>query len=664
MKKMILALAVLWTFGLSVPVSPSPAGPGQAKKPPASLQYEVTVTLKLIQVHVADPKGNPALDLEASDFVLYDNGRRQTITAFEKHAMSFPVVKDVSPAEVKVQETRALPARDVASLLNRKFIFLIDYERNDLEGIMKSKEAALAFMDSQLQQGDEVALFSTSPMRALTLHEYLTADQRKVREAIARLKDLPGDTLPPGVSLDASSPEFMGMEKMGREMIARHAMGDPSRMRSFFLSLADLAKVLRQIPGQKNIILFSRGFGRNIMNVGSVIKDDYLSMGRELASANSPVFAINTATGMAKMAPPETSLEYLSKLTGGKYFDSVDQETKIAQDIQTATGNYYVLGYSIGAAWDGKFHDIKVEVKKPGYAVLSQKGYFNPRPFNTLSPFEKHLHLLGLALGDRASSGVQLDFPLLALPFSAAGGQNTILLAEIPGQKAVDVVGDKVELISLVFDPEKTIVDAKRIQLDLRKIGGERIFEYTTAALAPGRYDCRVVLRNMDNGKGAVGACALSIVEQQAGGLKLFPPLLLATGQEETYLNASGEGSKAEGGDFSLFQAYPFSPRTYHPLLGELKEGISSLCAVLRCVSGGTEQPAIEVSVQPGEQDRGQRTPLSTNILETMDDGETAIYLVELKLPKLTAGRYDLHFLVEDRLSGSKAETATTVRVK
>ncbi|MDH4273035.1 MAG: VWA domain-containing protein [Candidatus Aminicenantes bacterium] len=662
MKRTILALAALWIFGTSVPASLAPADPGQAQKPPAPLKYEVTVTLKLIQVYVADPKGNPAADLETADFVLYDNGRPQTITAFEKHFMS--------PPEVKVQETRALPARDVASLLNRKFIFLIDYEHNSLEGIAKSKKAALAFMDSQLQPGDEVALLSTSSMRALTLHEYLTADQGKVREAIAKLKDLPGLTEAPGFTgaglpLDVSSPELLGMEKMGREMIARHAMGGATQMRGFFLSLTDLAKVLRQIPGQKNIILFSLGFGRNIMNIGSVIKDDYLSMGRELASANSPVFAVNTATREAKPAPPETSLEYLSKLTGGKYFDSVDNETKIVKDIQAATGSYYVLGYSIGASWDGKFHDIKVEVKRKGYAVSAQKGYFNPRPFNTLSRFEKHLHLLGLALGDKAPSGAQLDFPLLALPFSTAGGQNTILLAEIPVEKALEVIGDKAELISLVLDPEKTIVDAKRVELDLSKIERERVFEYTTAALAPGRYDCRVVLRNMDNGKGMVGACSLTIAEEPpAGRLRLFPPLLFVPGAEAAYLNVSEPDSKAGGDSFSLFEVYPFPSKSYVPLLGELKLGPSPLYSMLRCVSAGAEEPAMEVSAWLVQEAGGEKTPVTTNILVTTGEGLAGTCWLEIGLPQLVPGRYDLHFLVEDRLSGLKAETATTFRVK
>jgi hypothetical protein len=40
-----------------------------------ALQYEVSVTLKLIQVYVSDKEGNPIHDLTKDDFLLYDNGQ-------------------------------------------------------------------------------------------------------------------------------------------------------------------------------------------------------------------------------------------------------------------------------------------------------------------------------------------------------------------------------------------------------------------------------------------------------------------------------------------------------------------------------------------------------------------------------------------------------------
>ena len=50
-----------------------------------TLQHEVTVTLKLVQVIVTDKEGNPVTDLRKEDFILFDNGREQVLTEFEKH---------------------------------------------------------------------------------------------------------------------------------------------------------------------------------------------------------------------------------------------------------------------------------------------------------------------------------------------------------------------------------------------------------------------------------------------------------------------------------------------------------------------------------------------------------------------------------------------------
>ena len=81
-----------------------------------SLQHEVTVTLKLIQVYVTDKKGSPVTDLNKSDFVLHDNGKLKEITDFEKHILSLP--------GKKAEETKPAITPEVSSRMNRKF-FLI-----------------------------------------------------------------------------------------------------------------------------------------------------------------------------------------------------------------------------------------------------------------------------------------------------------------------------------------------------------------------------------------------------------------------------------------------------------------------------------------------------------------------------------------------------------
>lgn len=255
-------------------------------------------------------------------------------------------------------------------------------------------------------------------------------------------------------------------------------------------SIQELAKALRHIPGQKNVILFSKGYGKSVLIPGSPMADAFLAMTKELASANCPVFSVNTITGLGKKIKvlSEDALDYLSKLTGGKYFHDVNYYSKIAEDIQNATSNYYVLGYSIESTWDGKFHDIKVEVKRKGYKVYAQRGYFNPLPFNRFSPVEKHFHLLALALGEKSYFEPHLNFPMIALPFSDKKELNTLLISEIPVQRIREVVGDNTEFISLIFDQNKTIVDSKKMVVNWGTNSKEKVYQYSTASLAPGQY--------------------------------------------------------------------------------------------------------------------------------------------------------------------------------
>jgi VWFA-related protein len=659
MKKAIFIIAFFCQFFLLAGISEEPALSAQTKTKAAqeSLQHEVTVTVKLVQVYVTDPKGEPAQDLEMTDFLLYDNGKLQAITGFERHFLAAP--------EVRIEEAKLAPPRDVASLMNRKFIFLFDGERNDLAGIAMSRNAAVKFMDEHVQATDEIALLSYSPIKGLILHEYFTSNHEKVREAIKKIK------ITPGISADGNKTVDEDHEPMGMELLARQVMGGhahaprPGGTRGFIFSLTDLAKAFRHIPGQKNIVLFTKGFGRGILAPGSTNKEFFVAMSKELASANSPVFAVNTATETyERLEPPETSLEYLSNQTGGRYFDYVGYYSKNASDIQKATSNYYVLSYSVSSTWDGKFHDIKVEVKRPGYHVYAQRGYFNPLPFNQLSTIEKHLHLLDLALGEKAYFEQHLNFPMIALPFSEKKEANTILISEIPVQRIREAVGDNTEFIGLVFDQNKTIVDSKRVEINWGSIKGEKICQYGAASLPPGRYDCRIVIRNLENGKGAVGACAVEIPESAASELKLYPPLLLIARDRAQYLHVSAQEKVSATKEVSISEIYPFPPKEFSPLIGELEQGAATFCAAVRCLRPGAREPEMQISAWLAPEESGHKIELTVSLLESARQEDTDFYLLEFEMPGLQSGRYSLHLIAEDLVTKSSSETRADIAVK
>jgi VWFA-related protein len=526
---------------------------------------------------------------------------------------------------------------------------------------MKAKTAALEFMDTKVQPGDEVALFSFSTASGLTLHEYFTSDKGKVRAAIKKMRDTPG-ILESGMSSVSSDHEPMGMELMTLQIFAPHGGHAGAVVRDLFAEVGEWAKALRSIPGQKNIVLFSRGFGGGVVRPGDARNILFQSMARALASANAPVFSVNTTTGFAaKVAAgvfPEQSLDYLSKTTGGKYVGGVDYSSRIATDIQDATSNYYVLGYTIPAAWDGKFHDIKVEVRKPGCKIYVQRGYFNPLPFDKLSPVEKHLHLLDLALAEKASSKRSLDIPLTAVAFSDEKNENTLLLSEIPVLSIREEVGDHTEFISLVLDQNKVIVDGKRFEIDWKSMRGEKVYQYAAIALAPGQYDCRVIIRNLEDGRAAVGSCSVEVAGPRAEGPTLFPPLFLVRGPEAQYLNMTTPAKGAPAASVSISAIFPFPPKEYVPLVGSLERGQDLLDAAVRCVWKGNRSGEKELSAWLSPEGSDERTQVEMTIVNSASRDETDFYLMEFEVPGLLPGRYRLEIVAEDAATGLNLRTA------
>jgi VWFA-related protein len=547
--------------------------------------------------------------------------------------------------------------------LNRKFIFLIDYIRNGQEGVMKAKRAALEFLDTKVRPNDEVGLFTLSGLSGLTLHQYLTTDHAKVRTRLKKLRELTGgNTYAPG------GEELMGMELMIAQIFGPHGGHAGPTRRNVFEEIAEWAKALRGIPGQKNIILFTMGFGKDVVRRGNPDNPLFEMMAKALASANAPVFSVDTTP----QAPPgravnaklpsgtlsENSLVHLSRATGGTFLGAVNYHAKIAEVIQDATANYYVLGYVVPAAWDGKFHDIKVEVGRPGARVHAQSGYFNPLPFDRLSPIEKHLHLLDVALADAASSKRNLDFPLAAVPFCGAKDANTLLLSEISVPAVRDAVGDRTEFVSLIFDGNRSLADGKRVEVDWKAFAAGTLYQYEAVTLAPGPYECRAVIRNLDDGRSAVGVCAVDVPGPVAGGPALSPPFFLVPGPKGAYLNVAPRTKAGSAAGMSISTIFPFPADAYVPLVGPLGPGPAALHAVVRAVGMGGEEDEWELSARLFAQDGEGRPDPELEVVKSYSGEGADFHLLAIELPELAPGRYRLAIRAEHALTGAAVATS------
>ncbi len=547
------ALLVLIVGGLSV--TGPPGWSDQEQQAQTELRHEVAVTLKLVQVFVVDKKGNPVLDLGKGDFHVFDNGKEQAITEFEKHTLRIPSLAP-KEKEMALEET-PLPARN---LMPRKFFLFFDFAYNTPKGLLKAKEAALHFIDTQLLPTDEVGVLSYSGLEDLDLWEYLTTDHRKVREAVNSfgLKKLAGRvenlqekyyeavTGQNPVDIGAwGRATLRGPEKRLPDMGAKPDMDRSLELKSlkfaergelhaviFADRIKELAMALRYVPGQKNIVLFSSGVPYSLIYGihapygdvrfgtfgNSLLKERYEDMLHELTASNSLIYALDTEDAGASLKKETRTmgiftLQKMSSATGGKYFGNISRYEDHIDKIQNLTGCYYVVGYSIDEKWDGAFHTIKVEIDRPDCEVHAQKGYYNPKPFKEYNELERMLHLVDLALNEEPVFQTPVRLAVVQRSCPPGATANLCLSADLPFERMREIVQGKVEIVSIIFDPDGNTVELKREERPPAELSETLVTHEADFKLPPGTYECRVIVRNLETGRGAVGGVSVTVVD-------------------------------------------------------------------------------------------------------------------------------------------------------
>lgn len=655
MKKIVIILASFFLAGLSQSLHSDI----KAKhNPQETLKHKVTVTLKLVQVYVTDKEGHPVMNLEKEDFELYDNGERKTITEFEKY-----ILMPHSPIEVSAHESKKKPL--AAQKMTRKFFIFFDFAFNNPPGIKKSKEAALHFLETGLRSDDEVGIITYSLRKGLTLHEYLTTDHKRVhdmikyldtKEVVGRARDMEellwkdasakSESLNGGFQKQTGPPKFKFKQEFTE--YSYHAL-------NFSLRMRELGKALRYIPGNKHIVLLSSGIASSLLyGIGSTkigklgdtrLRKRYEDMLRELTASNTVVYPINSEELRTFIYKHEDmtgvfTLQRMARETGGKYFDHVHDYKNITEEIKNITGSFYVLGYYISENWDGSYRKIEVRVKKNGYKVHAQRGYFNPKPFSEYSELEKRLQLMDLALSKTPHFQSTIEFPLITFPCFYHGEHKLVVIARIPREDIASVASEKMEIIDLVFKENKIAGFKKGVFNFLALPSKESIYYYSLFSLSPGEYEIRVMIRNLETGEAARGAASMALPERADPSLWLDPPLLLKYESSAIYLKGRArieKGAKAE--HISFTELYPFDYSFFTPVVKKLARGTDEVLAILRGSEQALESP---LSIKLTSLSSREEIPLSYTVLESYLEKGTKTLVITVMLPlELHPGEYE-----------------------
>ncbi len=717
----VLAVAICGPAGSARALEPlSPPRQQDVIRPVKPLEHDVTVTLKLIQVYVTDSKGRPVPDLGPEDFVITDNEQSVAITEFERHLLEDPGAAAARTAPAEAAPAPATPAEP--SRLPAKYLFLFDLAFSNLPGARKAKAAALQFLETRLKPGDEVGILTYTNVRGLRLHEFLTSDIAKVREALqtldtrdssGRFEDMEQQYLryavegePQGSEIRAGggappTASTAGMMRQESKTAASH----------YFDRFTGLARALRYVPGQKNLLLFSMGvpssllYGVPVANStrrGAVDHGDTMlraksdEMVRELSASNIAVFTFDTREsarvtdlfawdeqtfqersrsmgGVSGVHDPysvfkdekQTGLDSLRKLsheTGGQYFGNVNRADKNLERMTVLTGSYYVLGYAVGERWDGKFHAVKVDVKRRGCEIHTQAGYFNPKPFAEYTALEKRLHLFDLALSARPMFQTPLPASVAALAAPGGDGKAALVtLARLPADTVEKLGGGRVEIVSFIFDEQERIADMRRAEDSLDRFRDKALYYASSAALPPGDYVSRIVIRSLETGRAAAASARVHLAGPEARPMRLYAPLLLVAPEANAYL----EGRAAAGVLGPSWQDYyPFDPTRNAPLLEPIRAGLVRFTAVVPCELPGIDMPALVFGATATNMATGESVAGRAELIDGTKRNGILVLGLDIDLGDIAAGTYTLYLKVEETATRSVAVTRTSLVVR
>jgi VWFA-related protein len=547
----------------------------------AQLRETVNVNVIEVPVSVVDSSGNPVRGLTAANFELYDLGKKQTITSFDKIDFgSAETVNAISPMN---------PAA------RRSFLLLFDLGFSSPKSLGRAQEAARNFVKSAVQERDLVGVGTIDNDHGFRLLTAFTTDRDLVESAIADpsafrgtdplqianktfVADLTGGD---SAKTPASVPASTGGSAAAAEMAERQQQMTHSneqyvrtRVEKQVDYLGQLARTLRAVPGRKQVILLSEGFdakylqGRDARESEAANRDtDAVTSGQYWkVDSDARYGSVSGMSMLDRMAQSfrasdvvlhaidiqgvrvqndvasgsnfnsNAGLFTISRPTGGEVFQNSNDLKNNFQRMLRAQEVVYVLAFQAPLVNSGKFHDLKVKLVNAPGRVNYRAGYYE-NGGETSS--ERALTTAEVIVNDIPQD--DLHVAAFAAPFPVANGYSQLpVILDINGGDLVKQARTNVaaaEVFIYAFDAEGVVRDRlyQRLTLDLKKLGerlrGGGVRYYGTLLLPPGTYAIKSLVRAGEpdrknpSDSEKRGYARTDVIVPRAGEMAVLPPI-------------------------------------------------------------------------------------------------------------------------------------------
>jgi VWFA-related protein len=541
----------------------------------AQVRELVNVNVVEVPVTVVDSSGNPVRGLTAANFELIDNGTKRTITSFDKidfgSGESVTAISPLNPAA------------------RRQFMILFDLSNSSPNSLARAQEAARRFVTDNVQPRDLVSVGTIEAERGFRLLTAFTTDRQLVASAMTDPQAFRGNdplqianqaaALPaPPDPLIASAPA-PGVGSAGRDMALEHqrdisaAMtreNEPysrARIERSVDALGQLAKMLRAVPGHKQVVFLSEGFdarylqGRDVRASGEAAKENESVLHGEVYNVDNDARYGNTGsmTILDQMAQyfrgsdvvlhaidlqgvrvqndvtqgarinSNAGLFLVSRPTGGEVFQNVNDIKQNFARLLHQQEVVYVLGFQAPTQKPGAFHNLKVRlVNVPNAKIFHRAGYYEG---GGESASERRLTNAEIIVNDIPQADVRMNAFAAGFPTKDGNAQVPVIL-EISGADLLSGVHGNtagLEVYIYAFDEEGLVRDRlyQKVTLDLKKVGDKLrtngVKYYGTLLLPPGHYAVKSLVRSLETERRGFGRA--DVVVPKANEVAVLPPI-------------------------------------------------------------------------------------------------------------------------------------------
>jgi VWFA-related protein len=468
----------------------------------AQTSFRTSVQYVAVDVVVTDKNDKPVTDLTKADFEIVEGGKTQKIEDFQFvsiPAVSRNIASNVAREAEPDVSTNTAPSKD-----SRLFVILVDDLHLVEHDLVKIKRT-LTDLVNAFSPDDEVALTFVSHSN---LSVNFTRNTSRLMERINNIKAVLGFGLDSLAHVD--SPDPNGAASKPARFKAEYAAQSLETLKTVTQAMAGsnhTRRAIFMVTGGSTVPMVADSSNDpanlSVETASQAIQDGLADAFSGARGGNVPVYVIDPrgnvqpedavrggmGGSITTLANPTLRMEALHNIrvqhnnmsiiatnTGGRAVFNAEDMTRMVTEIVQENGSYYLLGYYPDPfQTDGKFHELKVHVKRDGLRVRARQGYDAPSATRSTAP-------LADTVGLAAANGVNVSgLPLRAFaePVATDGKETTVAVtvevtypAPLDGSKRFD---DNLELKLLALDP-----DAKT------KASSARTHHFTGAAPAAG----------------------------------------------------------------------------------------------------------------------------------------------------------------------------------